>query len=178
MRKFGLVLCVLMTIVGVGCWAEDTATKQQREATQQMTAEAHQAVGMPGISNWQEKRFVRMLYELRDQNVATFSYVQDFNGKLHFVCHSIGYGVPASVQFSNPMAWAVNPIRGNGYGQLPQAEPNGLFMPEGLSATYVMCAKGKSGEVDPIYVEQPVMVSPFPLVAVDSLQPGVAPPAS
>ena len=179
MIMMGLAVLALAGCVRSG---ESMADKEQRQATEKMVTEAHMAVGMPGVANWTEKRFARMLYELRDGEISTYSYVQDFHGKLHFVCASIGYGIPASVQFSNPERFSMARVGDEGAagvyvkGVIPQPEPNGLFMPEGLSATYVMCARGDSGEVDPIYIEQPVTVSPFPLVAVDSLQPGVVPP--
>ena len=37
----------------------------------------------------------------------------------------------------------------------------GLFMPEGLSATYVMCMI--KGKLKPVYVEPEIIVSPFKL---------------
>ena len=49
------------------------------------------------------------------------------------------------------------------YGTLPQPEPNGLFMPEGLAATYVMCVDAVRDDVKAVYVEPEVIVSPFPL---------------
>jgi hypothetical protein len=87
----------------------------------------------------------------------------DINGKLHFLCNSIGYGLSASVQYTNPMKYS------NNGGHLPQADPNGLFMPQGLSATYVLCVD-KNKKIRPVYSEPSLIVSPFKLNAVDSLQ--------
>ena len=46
---------------------------------------------------------------------------------------------------------------------MPQADPNGLFMPSGLSATWLMMIDQRTGEARPVYVEPQIIVSPFPL---------------
>lgn len=176
MKRIVPGLCVLLLVFGLGCIDEDPASRAERLATQKITTEMSRSVGMPGISNFTEKRLLKELYELRDQaDLSTYSYTQDMNGHLHFICNSIGYGLPASTQYSNPQAWVHGPVGGS-MEKMPQAEPNGLFVPEGLHATFVLCSKGDTGKVDPMYVEQDVIVSLFPLTAADSLQPGVKAP--
>ena len=95
--------------------------------------------------------------------MTTYSYFMDLNGKLHFLCNSIGYGLPYSVQFTNPEKSY------NGQIALPQPDPNGLFMPQGLSATFVLCV-AKDKQIHPVYSEPNLIVSPFKLLAVDSYQ--------
>lgn len=150
-----------------GC-VSPSADRMEAKQTQRMQQEASRRVGMPGVTNFLEKRWVAKLYEMRDSEVATYTYVADMHGDLHHVCDSIGFGIPASVQFSNPQ----KEVRTN--YPMPQAEPNGLFMPEGLSATYVLCA-AESGEPHPIYSEPQLIVSPFRLAAVSSWM--ASPPA-
>ena len=147
----------------VGC---DSADAEQRKATAELTKEAHMKVGMPGITNYTERRFFKTILELRDTEVQTYSYFMDMNGGLHLLCNSIGYGLPASVQYTNPERRISN---SGGVGTISQADPNGLFMPEGLDATYVLCTD-ESGEVKPVYTEPKIIVSPFPLKTVDDLQ--------
>jgi hypothetical protein len=129
---------------------------QQRAETEKMVAEAHRQTGIPNIRNFTERKFAKMIYELRDKEVATYSYFMDMYGKLHFLCESIGYGLPYSVQYVNPEKRITGPLT------IPQPEPNGLFMPDGLSATWVLCSDGK-GSVKPVYSEPALIVSPFPL---------------
>ena len=118
---------------------------------------------MPGISNFTEKKIMRRLYEMRDKNVATFTYMVDMQGRLHHVCDSMGWGLPYGVQFSNPE----KPNPGSWQGpNMPQSEPNGLFMPPSAEGTWVICASTK-GEFTPMYIEPRVIVSPFRLNAVD-----------
>ena len=128
-----------------------------------MVAQANKMVGMPNIVNFTEKRFAKLIYELKDQEVATYSYFMDMNGNLHFLCESVGYGMPSSVQYVNPEEYHMNGAT------LPQPEPNGLFMPEGLAATFVLCSDGKGG-VRPVYSEPELIVSPFKLKAANSFQ--------
>lgn len=141
---------------------EESSNHDQARKTEAMIKSANQSVGMPNITNFTEKRFAKLIYELKDQEVATFSYFMDLSGNLHFLCNSIGYGVPSSVQYVNPERYHRNGT------VLPQAEPNGLFMPEGLAATFILCSDGKGG-VKPVYSEPELIVSPFELKSKDSL---------
>ena len=135
------------------------AAREQAQQTEQLAQESNRQVGMPGISNFTEKRLLRQLYELRDQEIRTFTYVVDWQGRLFHVCDSIGFGMPFSSQYSNPEVY---------YNQgttLPQPEPNGLYPPTSSSATWVICADS-NGEFRPVYVEPLIMVSTFPLKGV------------
>ncbi len=158
MKNYILAICCL--VLTTGCVpGEGNADSKQRAATEKMTAEANRQIGMPGISNFTERKFAKLILELRDTEITTFTYTVDMNGQLHFLCNSIGYGLPYSVQFTNPEKYL-----SDAWGNLtiPQADPNGLFMPSGLSATWVLCDDGKGG-VSPIYSEPALLVSPFKL---------------
>lgn len=175
-----LTLCLLgFVVIGTGAWddscdSEAPSDKTQREQQEKMAQESNAQIGMPGITNFTEKKIVRKLYELRDQNISTFSYVMDMNGRLFHICDSIGYGLPYGVQFSNPSKVIVNSdgqYTGTAPATMPQAEPNGLFMPPTAEGTWVICAsKDKKGDIEPVYVEPRVVVSPFKLAAVGEWQ--------
>ena len=163
MKKLASVLLATSLITACNQSQGQSADDMQAKQTSKMAKAAAQAVGMPNIVNFTEKRFAKLIYELKDQEVATYTYFMDMNGNLHFLCESVGYGLPASVQYSNPM----KNLKDGGYaGQsntvMPQPEPNGLFMPEGLAATFVLCSDGKGG-VRPVYSEPELIVSPFEL---------------
>src|SRR5271165_2864380 len=146
-----------------GCDAPAPQADQQQQAQQeQMSLQSNAEIGMPGITNYEEKRIMRRLYEMRDKNIATYTYMVDMNGNLHHVCDSMGYGLPYATQFSN----AEKRIGGEQYGyNLPQSEPNGLFMPTSAEGTWVICASN-SGQFTPMYLEPRVIVSPFRLRSV------------
>jgi hypothetical protein len=142
-----------------GCESTDSKTRQAQEALQ---AEGDRQAGLPNIVNFQEKKLVKLIYELRDQeNLVTWVYTQALDGRLVFLFKAIGYGVPYSAQYSNPQKIE----RDNGTRlAMPQAEPNGLFTPPSTEGTWLM-AIGPDGKPHPVYVEPRVIVSPFPLTA-------------
>lgn len=160
MKKIALLVAVAAMLTA--CEDVNSADYKEREATRKMAAEAASQVGMPGVVNFQEKRTVKMLYELRDNpNFRTFTYVRDLNGVLHKLCDSTGFGIPYATQFSNPQRMVGD---GHGVATLPQAEPNGLFMPASAEATWVMCLDPSDKKVKPVYVEDRITASPFPLL--------------
>jgi len=170
-KFFSLFAVVALAITMVACADDPSTTTDQDVAHKQAQslAQANQQIGMPGITNFTEMKLVRKLYELRDQNITTYAYVPDFQGRLWHVCDSIGFGLPYGVQFSNPEAHHYD-SQYNIYN-LPQAEPNGLFMPETAEGTWVICTvPGKAGEIAPIYVEPRVVVSTTKLNAFGDWQ--------
>lgn len=157
--RYPIALVLLLALAACGPVTESTDRKQAR-ATEQMTAQANAEVGMPGISNFTERRFAREILERRDETFTTWSYIVAMDGTLRPFCESVGYGLPYAVQYVSPDKYGGGSSQG-GYYTLPQAEPNGLFMPDALSATWVMCVH--DGEPTPVYVEPEIVVSPFPL---------------
>lgn len=170
MKKFFITTTAVVAAAFALSACEPVTTKpnadaQQQRQTTQMVTQAANAVGMPSITEFFEKRMVRMLYEIRDNpEFTTYSYIVTMDGTLVPVCAdnpSIGYGINASIQYSNPMrVYHDSGVNGITATFIPQPEPNALFMPEGLAATYVMCSI--EGEIKPVYVEPEVLVSPFP----------------
>ena len=170
MRKIVSLLIIGFLCIGLigatepACGIQNNTDQRQRAETERMTREAHQKLGLPNITNFTERRFAKLILELRDSEISTYTYIVDFQGRLHFVCPSIGYGLPYSVQYTNPERYT------HGGGTLPQADPNGLFMPQGLDATFVLCSDGKGG-IKPMYSEPKLLVSPVRLNAVGNYLP-------
>lgn len=142
------------------CCAEDSSDAQQRHAQEQLSKQSNMSVGMPSIVNFQEKRILKNILELRDTEIKTVTYTQDMNGKLHKLCTSIGYGIPYATQFTNPERVAG---QGRNHYILPQADPNGLFTPSSAEGTWVLCLNPETKKMSPVYVEPKVIVSPFAL---------------
>jgi len=152
-----LILLSLLAACG-GAESSDTVQAAQQEA---ILAEGTSQVGMPAIKNFRERKLLKDIIELRDQTgVVTYTYIVAENtGKLIFLCDSIGYGIPAATQFTNPSKIAASFQAG--YAILPQADPNGLFSPSSAEGTWVMCADAASKTTRPVYIEPRVIVSPF-----------------
>lgn len=151
-------------------WFDPPAPTSDTNMTESMEAliqQSQRVVGMPSIVNFFERQMVRMLYEIRDNpEFQTHSYIVTMTGNFVKICDSIGYGINASIQFSSPEKMVdAGRYRENGYMTMPQMEPNGLAMPEGLAATYIMCINPDDPEsgIKAVYVEPEVIVSPFPL---------------
>ena len=141
-----------------------SADQQQRQQQEALAKQSNMTAGMPAIVNFQEKKLLKNIYELRDTAFLSYTYIRDLNGKLHKVCDSVGYGIPYSTQYTNPQRISEH-WNAHGYTALtlPQADPNGLFSPGSAEGTWVMCKDPKGGKVQPVYIEDRVTVSPFEL---------------
>lgn len=170
MKRLMTLLVVLTLLVTAGCDKHKSdADEKQAQATKSRMDEAFAQVGMPAIVNFKELKDAKMIAELRDQeNLVCYAYLYNqMKGELVFIGKCLDYGLPYSVQMTNPERTVHRQTYGGGsFGTLPQAEPNGLFMPEGLSATWLMMID-ENGEARPVYVEPQILVSPFPLHKVD-----------
>ena len=161
-----LILCAVCCMMFVGC--ENVADvfdadKRQAKNTKKQLLEADKQIGYPDIVNFTERRLAKDILELRDQeSLSTYTYLVSLEGKLVFLGNSVGYGLPYSVQFTNPEVEVFRYSQG-GHGTMPQADLNGLFMPEGLSATWILLVDPETGEARPTYVEPSIIVSPFKL---------------
>lgn len=155
-------------------WGTSTPNSDKSMAAQMeaLVKEGERQTGMPGITNFTEKKMVKWLYELRDQpNYRTYTYIVTMTGKLIKICDSVGYGINASIQYSNPeKVYHEHGMDGRSAAFMPQAEPNGLFMPEGLAATYVMCVDAANDDVKAVYIEPEIIVSPIELDHINSQQ--------
>lgn len=169
MKKILLILVAIFMFAGCEAEAKNmekkTADQTMQAETNALLIEAHSQSGMPAIRNFQERKLAKMIFELRDQEkLITYAYiVNQMQGKLVFLGKCIGYGLPYSVQYTSPekMGW-VSYSPKNPY-TIPQADPNGLYMPEGLSATWLMMIDPTTKEPRPVYIEPEIIVSPFPL---------------
>ncbi len=161
----------LLPVPAMAGWFDQTSDQKSAQQQEQLVAQSNTLLGMPAITNFTEKRMLKMLYELRDRSdLVTYAYYLDLNGGRHKVCpkNAIGYGIPYATQYSSPQRvakWAELPEHGNLV--LPQPEPNGLFMPSAADGTWVMCLAPDGKSIKPVYVEPRVLVYPFEMPSVD-----------
>lgn len=176
--KFALVLIAISVLpfvlgsTGGGCTAEPSSDDIQREQQETLLKEASAATGMPSIKNFRERRILKDILELRDQDgLVTYTYLENLTpgvvkghtalgGKLTFLGETIGYGIPYATQYTNPMK--IDSQGANyGYAILPQADPNGLFSPAAAEGTWVLMKDPGGKKLLPIYVEPRIVSSPF-----------------
>lgn len=156
MKRLLLATAVLSIFVLSAC--DETSTGKERRVQEELSKQGVETVGFPAIVNFAEKRMMKDIIELRDQNVATTVYITDMNGRLHKVCNAVGYGLPYATQYTSPLK-----VSDGGGHILPQADPNGLYSPASADGTWVLCVDAKSGKPKPVYIEPRVIVSPIAL---------------
>lgn len=155
-----------MGMSGCGQQRKPTSDEIQRSQQETILREGTQQVGMPNIKNFRERKMLKDILELRDQDgLTTYTYIwSDHVGKLIFLGETIGYGIPYATQFTNPAKVEVH----TGYqsistSSVPQADPNGLFSPSAAEGTWILLKDPAGGKVRPVYVEPRIVVSPFKL---------------
>lgn len=163
MKKLFIIGMLFLSVMALGCGEDNTADKVQAAQTEVAMQEAQRQVGMPNIINFQQRKLMKMIYELCDkEDLICYAYIKsDYQGKLFFVGKCIGFGIPFSAQFTNPER--IKRVYSGVYQTLPQADPNGLFMPTSSSATWLMMIDPKTNKPRPVYLEPEIVVSPFRL---------------
>jgi hypothetical protein len=154
MKKIiGACLIGVMALSLVGC--SKSSGMKEYQSQEKLQQESIAQAGLPAIQQFREKKLLKDIYELRDQDgLVTYTYIVAENtGKLVLLGESIGYGIPAATQYNNPM-------KSSG---VPQAEPNGLYSPQSAEGTWVMLKDPNGKTVKPVYVEARVIVSPYKL---------------
>jgi hypothetical protein len=149
----------------VSCDTHQSSSDAIQQAEQErILQEGTSAIGMPAIKNFREKRLLKDIIEMRDsETLTTYTYiVAEQTGKLVFLGESIGYGIPAATQFTNPQKISKEYSQG-GFAILAQADPNGLFSPSAADGTWVILKDPKGNAIKPVYIEPRVIVSPFKL---------------
>lgn len=165
MKSIAIVLFSLFSLIGCDFRASTTPSDEAQQVQQEkILQEATAQTGMPAIKNFRERKLVKDLFELRDQEaLTTWTYLwSPFAGKFVLLGESLGYGISAATQYTNPEKIADSTVQG-GYAILPQADPNGLFSPGATDGTWVLLIDPNTGKMAPAYIEERVTVLPFML---------------
>ena len=163
MKKFSMLMLLGAAVTLAGCDAPvPTSDQKMNQKQEQLSNEAASEIGLPAIVNFQEKRMLKDIFELRDKTITTITYIEDLSGHLHKLCDSVGYGLPYATQYTNPLkvGYASSQV---GVVTLPQADPNALFSPATAEGTWVKCLNPTTKKVDVVYIEPRIVVSPFEL---------------
>jgi len=176
MKRLNLLFMVgitLFTFSFCSTSTDNNADADQAKQTAMLTNQANQEIGLPNITNFQQKKLMKMIYELCDrEDLICYAYTKsDYTGKLNYLGKCVGYGIPFAAQYTNPEKL----IEGDKYFgyditgllnylfKIPQADPNGLFMPTSSSATWLIMFNPENNEPGVVYFEPEVVVSPFKL---------------
>lgn len=163
-KKLIIGLTIITMLLITACGTTGTTSTFESKAMEDNLKQANDQVGMPFIDNFYEKKMAKQIFELRDNaDLVTYAYTVNLDGRYVYLGKTLGFGLPYSVQYTNPEKLV------NRYGDtltssyegfvLPQADPNGLYMPEGLSATWLMLINEETGEPEIIYAEPSIVVT-------------------
>lgn len=164
MNKKKIIAIILSTIcvMGVFTGCKQTNDEKQAAQTQQITKRASDAVGMPNVTNFFEKKMLKRIIEDNDNpNLITYVYTQSaMTGKYEYIGEAIGHGVPYSTSYTNT---EYAPYDGSSSYTLPQPDPNGIYKPNDAKGTWVMLIDPKTKEAKPTLMETDVVTSQFKL---------------
>jgi len=168
---YGFLAITLLLMGNSGCdQVGSNSDKLLNKKQEVLMQEANRQVGMPNIVNFTQRKQLKMIQELCDQeNLVCYAYiVAEMTGKLVFIGKCIGYGIPYSTEYTNPMKVISYGNNSSNYAgtepaTIPQADPNGLFMPANAEGTWIILIDPATNEPHPVYIEPRVIVSPFKL---------------
>lgn len=158
-----LSLVIVSGLILTGCSSINSNDDKQAKQTEQLQEQSTSKLGMPNIKNFYEKKILKEVMEDCDNsNLITYAYLQsEMTGKLEYLGEAIGYAVPYSTEYTNPEYIADH--YSGGWAILPQADPNGLWKPQGVNATWLMLIDPVTKQAKPIYCEPNLIVSQFKL---------------
>jgi hypothetical protein len=155
-RKLGAMIAAIvgaLVFVLTGASSCDNSNDKQNAYSDSQGNQALSKFGNPKITNFTEYDLAKEVAELRDRpNLVNYAYLQSMDGSLRCYGRVIGFGIPYGTQITPPYAatnGSTSPVR----------EPNGLFMPDGASATWIRVIDDKTGKSYVDYVEPNLVVS-------------------
>ncbi len=159
---FGFIALAVAALSGCND-RSPSADQIQAAAQERILQEGTAQTGMPAITNFRERKTLKMIYELRDkENLATYTYIiAQQSGRPTLLCSSIGFAISDATGYTNPLR--IHERNTNmGYAIMPQAEPNGLFTPETSNTNWVICVDSK-GNPTPTQVQGDILVTTYEL---------------
>jgi hypothetical protein len=165
-----LLLFIPMIGLLAACLPEETASDKEAQAVNRQQAQMAIAQPVPAYDWSLERDLLIQLYNIRNQEVTTYSVWRSDYGLIEGDCRSMGFGMPFDTSLTNPLvqdrrifgAGSEAGARHASYGVVEQAEPNGIFASKNTAATWVFCV-GDGGRIEPHYVESKVTVYPGPV---------------
>lgn len=156
-----IIICFVFSLFIISGCGKPSSVEEESNNQETQQQEAIKAVPPPAISNFNQRKTMKMIQEdLDKEKLTTYTYIASMQGNLVFVGESIGYPISAGFQFNNPEQI----VHYNGGAvSVPQAEPNGLYSPSSDEGTYVMMIDKSTGKARPVYFETRIVCSPFRL---------------
>lgn len=159
-KIISILMVITIGLATVGCGEKTTDNKQAKQQAE-ILIQQDTEVGLPNIKEFSEKKMAKEILELRDNSkLITYAYTKnEMNGKFIFIGQCVGYGLPYSTQYTNPErmpSQGESPSTGN--ITIPQADPNGLFMPSSADATWIQYINPDTGKREVSYIEDKINI--------------------
>jgi len=156
-KKIILVLMVAM-VLGLFTGCEEDVQDKEKSYTEGLMNQINDEIGMPEITEFYEKKMAKEIFELRDDSkLICYAYTKnDMSGKFVYIGQCMGYGLPYSTQYTSPDKLASS-YRDSSV--ISQADPNGLYSGDGLSATWVQMLDEETGERYIMYAEPEMIIT-------------------
>ena len=167
-----MIAMAIIAVIGAyclyGCDETYTGSSSGQESAyqEQLMQQSAEEVGNPDITEFYEKKLAKEIFEKRDDSdLICYVYNQNYDGHYIYVGKSMGYGLPYSTQYTAPEKLKQGGYANTGYWAVtvPQADPNGLYSADGLSATWLMMIDEETGENYIMYCEPTIVVTENPL---------------
>lgn len=153
----GIMMFVLVLIIGCDQGGQES---KDRGVVDQQQAQYAKVQPLPFYDYSIPRDIMIQIYNVVTQESrSTYTVIETITGQTKFHGPSIGYGIPADVQLTNPLKPAYQRPSSNGE-VIEQAEPNGLFSSKNTDGTWVLFVDS-NGDITPIYTEHKVTTFPF-----------------
>ena len=157
--KPALVAVVAVVVASIGC-DPGGSEANDRDVVEKQQDHYSKVQPLPFYDFSIPRDVLIQIYNVVTQEAHnTYTVVASMTGVVQFHGPSIGYGIPADTQLTNPLrpAWA---YRYNAGEIIEQAEPNGLFSSKNTDGTWILFVDD-NGDITPVYTEQKVTTFPF-----------------
>jgi len=163
-------IIILVPFLLIGCSEYSSQTTRDAEAVESQQSQVSKSQPVPKY-NWSlERHLVIKLYDIRNMKAVTHSVWRSDRGLIEGDCASIGFGIPYDTSLTNPLTnklFSKKKVSSFGeymrsWGVVEQPEPNAIFASKNTAATWIMCT-GKTGNIEPLYVETKVTTYPYPV---------------
>ena len=155
MRKLGCTRLLgsgtMVMILGlvVGCGSRES---RDREIVNRQQEHYAKVQPLPFYDYSTPRDILLQIYNVVTQESrSTYTVIETITGQTKYHGPSVGYGIPADVQLTNPLQPAFS---------VAQAEPNGLFSSKNTDGTWVLFVDS-NGDITPVYTEHKVTTYPF-----------------
>lgn len=114
---------VLIFSICVAAECEESTDAKIAKQQAASLSEAQAQTGMPAITNWQEKKTLKALYEMRDDaKLVCYAYIwSPFTSKFTYIGKCMGFGIPYATQYSNPEVDIFQTTAASVHFAMPQA---------------------------------------------------------